>query len=152
SNSAALQVTTVVSNATALPTNITVRAVITDAATNIVTTLTNVLTISQGSVSNVVANGTISNPHLWNGLYDPYLYQAFVEIWAGTNAVDVVAQPLGFRYFSVDPTNGFFLNGQHYDLHGVDMHQDWLNCGWALTNAQRVTNFMLIKEIGATAV
>ena len=80
------------------------------------------------------------------------MYQAFIEIHNGTNIADVVSQPLGFRWFSVDPTNGFFLNGQHYDLHGVDMHQDWLNCGWALTNAQRRTNFMFLKEIGATVV
>ena len=83
---------------------------------------------------------------------DPYLYQTFVEVWNDASALDVVAQPLGFRYFSVDPTNGFFLNGQHYDLHGVDMHQDWYNCGWALTDAQRESNFAFIKEIGATAV
>ena len=114
--------------------------------------LTNVVTLPAASVSNVVASTVIANPHLWNGLADPYLYQTFVEVWNGTNAVDVVAQPLGFRYFSVDPNNGFFLNGQHYDLHGVDMHQDWFNCGWALTNAQRETNFAFIKEIGATAV
>jgi hypothetical protein len=30
------------------------------------------------------------------------------------------------------------------------MHQDWLNCGWALTNAQRDSNFTFIKDIGAT--
>jgi beta-galactosidase len=150
--SANLQVTTVVSNATAAAATVTVRAVITDAATNIVTTLTNVVTLSAASVSNVVTSTTFANPHLWNGLYDPYLYQAFVEVWNGSSVLDVVAQPLGFRYFSVDPTNGFFLNGQHYDLHGVDMHQDWLNCGWALTNAQRATNFAFLKEIGATAV
>ena len=100
----------------------------------------------------MVASTAIANPHLWNGLTDPYLYQTFVEVWNGTNAVDVVAQPLGFRYFSVDPNNGFFLNGQHYDLHGVNLHQDWLNCGWALTNAQRETNFLFIKDIGATMV
>src|SRR5208282_5672438 len=134
SNSANLQVTTVVS----------------DAATNFVTTLTNVVTLPALSVSNVVTDTVIANPHLWNGLTDPYLYQTFVEVWKGASAVDVVAQPLGFRYFSVDPTNGFFLNGRHYDLHGVDMHQDWLNCGWALTNAQRDTNFIFLKEIGAT--
>src|ERR1017187_1929043 len=149
SNSANLQVTTVVSNSTASAQTVTVRAVVTDAATNIVTTLTNVVTLPASSVSNVVASAAIANPHLWNGLADPYVYQAFIEIHNGT---DLVSQPLGFRWFSVDPTNGFFLNGQHYDLHGVDMHQDWLNCGWALTNAQRVTNFMFLKEIGATAV
>ena len=139
SNSANLQVTTVVSNSTASAQTVTVRAVVTDAATNIVTTMTNVVTLPASSVSNVVANTVVANPHLWNGLTDPYLYQTFVEVWNGASAVDVVAQPLGFRYFSVDPTNGFFLNGRHYDLHGVNMHQDWLNCGWALTNAQRDT-------------
>jgi beta-galactosidase len=152
SSSANLQITTVVSNSTATVQTVTVLAVVTDAATNIVTTLTNVVTLPASSVSNVVANTVISNPHLWNGLADPYLYQAFVEIHNDTNVTDLVVQPLGFRWFSVDPSNGFFLNGQHYDLHGVDMHQDWLNCGWALTNAQRETNFMFLKEIGATAV
>src|ERR1035441_6019292 len=152
SSSANLQVTTLVSNSTASAQTVTVRAIVTDPATNIVTTLTNVVTLAPGTLSNVVASTTIANPHLWNGLYDPYMYQAFVEVRNSSSVVDVVAQPLGFRYFSVDPTNGFFLNGQHYDLHGVDMHQDWLNCGWALTNAQRATNFAFLKEIGATAV
>ena len=151
-NAANLQITTLVSNSAAVARMITVRAVITDATTNIVTTLTNILTLPAGSVSNAVANTVIDNPHLWNGLADPYLYQAFVEVWDGTNVTDLVAQPLGFRWFSVDPTNGFFLNGQPYDLHGVNMHQDWLNCGWAVNSAQRHTNFMLLREIGATAV
>jgi hypothetical protein len=83
-------------------------------------------------------------------LNDPYLYQTFTEVRVDTNVVDLVAQPLGFRSFYVNPTNGFFLNDRHYDLHGVNMHQDWLNCGWAVTNAQRDTNFTFIKEIGAT--
>ena len=151
-SSANLKVTTVLSNSTASATNVMLRTVITDATTNIVTTLTNFVTLPAGSGSNVVANAIIANPHLWNGLSDPYLYQAYVEVWKGTNVVDLVAQPLGFRFFSIDPTNGFFLNGVHYDLHGVSMHQDWLNCGWALTDAQRETNFMFIKEIGATAL
>jgi len=150
SNSANLQVTAVVANATATAQTVTVRTVVVDAATNMVTALTNAVTLLSGTASNVVADATVANPHLWDGLNDPYLYQTFTEVWSGTSIVDVVAQPLGFRWFSVDPTNGFFLNGRHYDLHGVNMHQDWLNCGWALTNAQRDTNFIFLKEIGAT--
>ncbi len=152
SNSANLQVTTVISNATATAQSASVFAVITDAATNIVAIITNIVTVPADSLSNVVGSTVISNPHLWNGRIDPYLYQAYVEVVTSSGVVDLVQQPLGFRYFSVDPTNGFFLNGQHYDLHGVDMHQDWLNCGWALTNAQRETNFAFIEEIGATGV
>ena len=150
SNSANLQVTAVVSNSTASAQPVMVRAVVTDAATNIVAVLTNTVSLPPMTTSNVQFNTVIVNPHLWNGLPDPYLYQGYVELWRSTNVVDLVAQPLGFRWFSVDPTNGFFLNGRHYDLHGVNMHQDWLNCGWALTNAQRDTNFLFLKEIGAT--
>jgi len=151
-SSANLKVTTVLANTGSVATNVMMRTVITDAATNIVTALTNFVTLPAGGSSNVVANTIIANPHLWNGLADPYLYQAYVEVWESSNVVDVVAQPLGFRFFSIDPTNGFSLNGVPYDLHGVSMHQDWYNCGWALSSAQEDTNFMFIKEIGATAV
>ena len=152
SNSANLQVVVVLSNSTAKAQTVTVRSIVTDAATNIVTVLKNITTLPPATTSNVVAAATIAKPHLWNGLADPYLYQTFTEVWNGTNLIDLVAQPLGFRYYSVDPEKGFFLNGRYYDLHGVSMHQDWLDCGWAVTDSQRATNFMLLKEIGATAV
>jgi beta-galactosidase len=152
SSSANLQITTVVSNAMASARTVTVRIVVTDAATNLVTTLTNVVTLSAASVSNVVANAILTDLHLWKGKSDPYLYQTFVEVYAGTNLIDLVSQPLGFRTFEIDPAFGFSLNGQHYDLHGVNLHQDWLNCGWALNRAQRETNFTFLNEIGATVV
>lgn len=152
SNFAAIQVTAVVSNATPSAAIVTVRTVITDAATNIVTTLTNIVTLPASSLSNIVAGAVIADPHLWNGLADPYLYQAFVEIYNGTELTDLVRQPLGFRSVNVDPTNGIFLNGQSYPVHGVCMHQDYFNLGWALTDAQRQTNFALLKELGATGV
>jgi len=152
SNSANLQVTAVLSNATATAQTVTVRSVITDAATNIAAILTDVVTLQPATTSNIVATTTIKKPHLWNGLSDPYLYQIFTEVRKSSKVIDLVAQPLGFRYFSVDANAGFFLNGRHYDLHGVNMHQDWLDHGWAITDRQRNTNFMLLKEIGATAV
>jgi beta-galactosidase len=52
----------------------------------------------------------------------------------------------------VDPDQGFFLNGRYYDLHGASQHQDWLDRGWAIGEAERRENFALIKEIGATAM
>ncbi|MDB6124635.1 MAG: putative glycosyl hydrolase [Pedosphaera sp.] len=152
SNSANLQITAVLSNANVTPTLITVRTVVTDAGSNIVKMLTNAVTLQPGSASNLVASMTIASPHLWNGLVDPYLYRTFIEIYNGPSVIDVVSQSVGFRWFSVDPTNGFFLNGRRYDLHGVNMHQDWLDQGWAIGDQERLTNFMLLKEIGATAV
>jgi beta-galactosidase len=99
-----------------------------------------------------VSAATIHQPHLWNGLSDPYLYHVFVELWNGDAIVDMISQPLGFRSCRIDPNEGFFLNGLHYDLHGVSMHQDWLDRGWAIGDAERTANFALLKEIGATAL
>jgi beta-galactosidase len=66
--------------------------------------------------------------------------------------VDSVRQPLGLRFYRVDPDEGFFLNGKPYALHGVDRHQDHWNEGWAISDADMDGDLRLIKELGATVV
>ncbi|HEU5396218.1 MAG TPA: glycoside hydrolase family 2 TIM barrel-domain containing protein [Verrucomicrobiae bacterium] len=95
---------------------------------------------------------TVPKPHLWNGRPDPYLYKAVVDLRATNNALDSVEQEIGLRFYRVDPTNGFFLNGKPYHLHGVDKHQDRLDKGWAVSNADLDEDMALIKEIGATVI
>ena len=94
----------------------------------------------------------VINPHLWNGRLDPYLYTLKVEIIADKVVVDQVSQTVGLRYFSVDPNLGFFLNGKHIDLHGVNRHQDRLDKGWAISKADEAEDFDLVNEIGCTAI
>ena len=96
---------------------------------------------------------TVPQPHLWNGRKDPFLYNAVIELRSMNDLVlDRVEQPLGLRYFSVDPDKGFFLNGQPYHLHGVDRHQDFMNKGWAITEADMDTDMALLQELGATVI
>jgi beta-galactosidase len=95
---------------------------------------------------------TIPNPHLWNGRKDPYLYKAVIELRDTSNVVDSVTQPLGLRFYSVDPDKGFFLNGQPYHLHGVNKHQDREGKGWAVSEADLEEDVALIKELGCTVV
>jgi len=96
---------------------------------------------------------TVPQPHLWNGRKDPYLYRAVIELRTADGvAVDRVEQPLGLRYYSIDPDKGFFLNGQPYHLHGVDRHQDFMNKGWAISDADMDEDISLLKEIGATVI
>ena len=98
------------------------------------------------------ASTAFPNPHLWNGVADPYLYTVYAEVRVGGAVTDLVSVPLGFRFFSVDAAQGFSLNGQYLDLHGVNRHQDRLNMGWAITNAQHDEDMALIREMGATFV
>jgi beta-galactosidase len=95
---------------------------------------------------------TIPHPHLWNGRDDPFLYRAQVEISEGQTHLDSIDQPLGLRYFTVDPQQGFFLNGHHLPLHGVAFHQDFWNRGWAIRPQEIDQSYDLIQEMGANAV
>ena len=152
SNSADLQVTAKLRNDTAGSSNVTITAVIVDATSNVVATLTTNQVLNAASDLDIVQSTTLANPHLWNGRADPYLYQVYVQVSDGTATNDLVQQPLGLRYYSVDINTGFHLNGQYLDLHGVDFHQDRLNKGWAISDADQQEDVGMILEMGATVV
>ena len=94
----------------------------------------------------------VPQPHLWNGRTDPYLYHALVELRATNEVVDSVEQPLGLRYYHVDPDKGFFLNGKYLRLHGVDRHQDRPDKGWAISEDDQNEDIALMKELGVNVV
>lgn len=75
-----------------------------------------------------------------------------LKYWMEVPWLMKVDQPLGFRYFNVDANTGFYLNGKHLDLHGVNRHQDRLNKGWGIGPAEHLEDFNLIKEMGANGI
>jgi Glycosyl hydrolases family 2, TIM barrel domain/Glycosyl hydrolases family 2, sugar binding domain/Glycosyl hydrolases family 2/Domain of unknown function (DUF4982) len=94
----------------------------------------------------------IDQPRRWNGVKDPYLYTAVVQLMDGEKVIDSVTQPLGLRSFKVDPEKGLYLNGEYYDVKGVSRHQDLEGKGWALNEADHLRDFDIIEEMGATGV
>ena len=95
---------------------------------------------------------TLDRPHLWDGVRDPYLYTCVVRLMKDGQAVDEVRQRFGVRSFSVDPKQGFFLNGRPYPLHGVSRHQDRKGLGNAITREMHDEDMQLIKELGANTI
>ena len=91
-------------------------------------------------------------PHLWNGRKDPYLYTAKAELLLNGELQDEVRLRFGCRSFSVDPEQGFFLNGQAYPLRGVSRHQDREGVGNALTREMHREDMELIAELGANSI
>ena len=94
----------------------------------------------------------IKNPHLWNGVEDPYCYTATAKLVKGDVVVDEVTVTYGYRSFHVCPNTGFWLNGKNVPLHGVSRHQDRLDKGWAVSKADHEQDCALIKEIGANTI
>jgi beta-galactosidase len=153
--SATVDVTTKLWNNNTSSRSVAVRTVITDAAGNIVADQTTpAQNLAAASGADITQTVMIANPRRWDGLADPYLYQANVEIrdTAANRVTDVVTEPLGLRSFALSPTTGFSLNGHPLDLHGVNLHQDRAVKGWAVDDNDHTQDFALIAEIGASAV
>ncbi len=100
----------------------------------------------------VMISFLLENPHLWNGLADPFIYTVRVQIKKEDQVIDAIEQPLGLRYFSVDADNGFFLNGEHLQLRGVCRHQDRSEVGNALLPEHDREDLSIILEMGANAI
>ena len=89
----------------------------------------------------------IENVRLWNGIEDPYLYEAKAE-YAG----DEIRTGFGCRTIGFDPEKGFLLNGSVYPLRGVSRHQDRKGLGNAITIREHREDMEFIREIGANTV
>ncbi|MDD8018046.1 MAG: glycoside hydrolase family 2 TIM barrel-domain containing protein [Bacteroidota bacterium] len=152
SQSASLQITTKLRNDSNKERIVTAVSVVFDADNLPAATSTSKISLKRGGQSDVVQHLSIRQPHLWNGRSDPYMYFVVVSLYVQGKKVDEVVEPLGLRYFSIDPEKGFFLNGQPYDLHGFNRHEDKKDKGRAVSDTDREDDMRLILDIGSTVV
>ena len=94
----------------------------------------------------------VAQPHLWDGMADPYLYTCEATLLMGEDFADVVEVTYGYRSFRVDANTGFWLNGKNVPLRGVSRHQDRKDKGWAISKADHEEDCALIKELGANTI
>ncbi|MFI9834659.1 glycoside hydrolase family 2 protein [Streptomyces sp. NPDC051913] len=137
--------------------SVVVRSVIADQGGTIVAEARGTAqTVAAATGAEVSQTVRIDRPRLWNGLADAYLYNVSVEIHdvtAGADRIaDVVTERLGLRSLTVDADTGFHLNGRQVGLHGVNLHQERMGKGWALSDADHTQDFDLIRELGANTV
>ena len=110
------------------------------------------VTVNGETKTGTEVNFTVDNPHLWNGVADPYLYNAVAELIVDGKVVDRVESRFGIRSFKVDPQKGFILNGKPYPLRGVSRHQDRPGIGNALLPEHHREDIELICEMGANTI
>ena len=104
----------------------------------------------------LVFTTTITNPHLWNGTIDPYLYNVKLEIYHDDELYHSYERPYGLRFYEYvinepvngNPYTGFLLNGQPYLLRGCCMHDDIEGKANALTDSDYDNTFATIQDLG----
>ncbi|MGO8741129.1 MAG: beta-galactosidase GalA [Limisphaerales bacterium] len=103
---------------------------------------------SQGTVK---LETKLSSPVLWSP-ESPKLYKLITTLSVGNKTVDQEETPFGIRTVGFDPTNGFLLNGKHYELYGTCNHQDHAGVGAAIPDALQEFRVKKLKEFGCNAI
>ena len=98
-----------------------------------------------------VTLATLNEISLW-GIDRPKLYRVSVKLSAGGRVVDQYDTRIGFREARFTP-DGFFLNGNHLKLRGLNRHQTFPFVGQAMpARVQRRDAWILRKDLHCNIV
>ena len=92
----------------------------------------------------------VSSPVLWSP-ESPKLYKLVTTVSVAGRIVDQKETSFGIRTVAFDATNGFLLNGRHYELYGTCNHQDHAGVGAAIPDALQEFRVKKLKEFGCNA-
>ncbi|MEU0383360.1 glycoside hydrolase family 2 TIM barrel-domain containing protein [Streptomyces chartreusis] len=94
---------------------------------------------------------TVRRPRLWD-IAAPHRYTLHTELRVGGRTTDTYRTPFGFRTFRFDPDEGFFLNGTHHKLKGVDLHHDLGALGAAVGIDAVRRQLEIMRSMGVNAL
>lgn len=94
---------------------------------------------------------TVRRPRLWD-IAAPHRYTLHTELRVGGRTTDTYRTPFGFRTFRFDPDEGFFLNGTHHKLKGVDLHHDLGALGAAVSIDAVRRQLEIMRSMGVNAL
>ena len=133
--------------------HITVMATLT--ASRPVQVLSQDVIIPAHTVQSVALSGHLDQPHLWNGIGDPFVYGADVSVANEDtkSLLDAIHTTVGIRDIRIDPDKGLLLNSQPYNVHGVNIHQTMRpGKGPAVTDADMDADFTQLNDMGVTGL
>ncbi|MCR4860656.1 MAG: DUF4982 domain-containing protein [Bacteroidales bacterium] len=131
--------------------NGTVRHIVLDADGRQVADTSVVVEILAGTKHPVAQTIVVDNPILWD-LDKPYLYTLRSVILDGDKELDRVDNVLGIRTINYDVDKGFFLNGKHVKMFGVNVHHDGGAVGAAVPARVWERRLEILKSGGCNAI
>ncbi|MCU0917245.1 MAG: beta-galactosidase, partial [Planctomycetes bacterium] len=98
--------------------------------------------------------GTVAHPRLWGPppQQQPHRYVAVTTVAQGDDVVDTCETPFGIRRLEFDPNAGFFINGEHLPLHGVNNHHDLGALGAAVNDRALQRQLEMLRDMGCNAL
>lgn len=87
---------------------------------------------------------------LWSPAH-PNLYKLITSIRTGQSTIDRTETTFGVRTLRFDPEKGFFLNGEHVEIKGMCVHQDFPGIGVAAPDNLWPWRIRQLQAMGANA-
>ena len=115
------------------------------------TSISEVLVAAGATVKIKQALPPVVDPRLWSP-DQPYLYNIISAIYIDDQPIDQIKTNYGYRWFRFDPQTGFYLNGRHLKLKGVNKHQDFYGLGNAVPDSLQIRDIEIIKQMGANFI
>ncbi|MBN2201449.1 DUF4982 domain-containing protein [bacterium] len=148
---ASIRVETKVLNQSTIPQSVTLETVIVDASGLEKAVTRSDTRIEPDSAGRFIHILGIDKPVLWS-LENPVLYGVRSIVRVNGRKADSSETPFGIRTFEFTADSGFFLNGRHVPIRGVNLHHD-LGCLGTAVNGRAIERQLeIMKRMGCNAV
>lgn len=145
--SADVNIKTEINNTSSKTENVRIETLIYDPDGKKITSVISNQTVGPDETTVFSQDYSLKNPKLWHPDH-PYLYKAISNVYKGKKIVDTKETVFGIRWMEWTADRGFFLNGEHYYIKGVNAHQDHAGWGDAVTNTGFYRDIQQIKDAG----
>jgi beta-galactosidase len=149
---AAVELSSVVCNASDRPREARVVWTISDASGSVATAARSARqSIPSGGSAVCSARAVLGSPRLWS-LATPHLYAARIAVECDGRVSDTDRVAFGVRSAVFDSDRGFFLNGEPLKIQGVCNHQDHAGVGAALPDRLQEFRVGVMRDMGCNAI
>ena len=133
------------------PVRVNVAAVLSDPGSTVASLPPVSRVIPARSRAVIELEGAVSHPLLWHP-DQPHRYKLTASLSVDGIVRDSQQTAFGVRRFEFTADRGFFLNGEHLDLHGANVHQNRGGWGDAGTRASIRRDVAMIKDLGMNLI
>lgn len=150
-DSATIRVETKVRNQSPVPQSVVLESVMMDASGRETAVTRSEMRIEPDSAGRFLHTLRIVKPVLWS-LENPVLYGVKSVVRVNGRLTDSLETPFGIRTFEFTADSGFFLNGRHVPIRGVNLHHD-LGCLGTAVNGRAIERQLeIMRDMGCNAV
>lgn len=140
-----------IANQTAHPHHLIVKNLIFDPQDKQVAEVSDEYEINANSKIDIDQKSKVAYPKLWS-TDQPNLYAAVTQIFSDGVLTDQYKRAFGIRWIKFTSDSGFFLNGNHLELRGMNIHAGFGGLGTALPDRANEYDVELAKKMGCNII